>query len=177
MSKREDLQERINDAAHEVEKFSMWKNIDDVRYTFSVATEKKRGRKGSGTVFKDITIGPGETLQISSDYDQAIRQTDLTGKRVMGGLCPKLVKLGEETVPVLPDCLNWQVAEEKIRVDALAKKMQEEAARTAAVQYIAIEKAQAPVVLPVAEEAKRAPGRPPGRQPKPFVTQPEDKIF
>ena len=92
------------------ELYSEWKNNNDKPAKFKLLTHEKRtgrntskhtdGTNCTASVFITIELQPGETKMIPAEYDAAIRRVDNKTNLVVGGLCPWLTKVGEESVTI-----------------------------------------------------------------------------
>ncbi len=116
---------------------SKWKNNNNVTAKMRLLThEKKTGRpngrhqdstKCQASVFLRIELPPGETIELPSEYDQAIRTVSTRTGEVIGGLCPWLTKIGEENVTI-HSSLDYKSAfqhEEALTLVAAMKKEEE----------------------------------------------------
>ena len=89
------------------------------------------GQSGPGKV-KQVTIAPGKTVMLPSEYDQAIRELDKNGV-VVGGLAPMLQKQGQENVKV-HESLDFKRVADEIELVELAKQAEKDNARKEAVK-------------------------------------------
>ena len=116
---------------------SHWKNNNTVPAKFRLLTHEKRtGRPNSrhqdsakcqASIFLKIELEPGQTIELPSEYDQAIRTLSSRTGEVVGGLCPWLTKIGEENV-TLHSSLDYKSAfqhEEALTLVAAMKKEEE----------------------------------------------------
>jgi|ERR1700678_2533782 hypothetical protein len=107
--------------------FSTWRNDNDVPAQFRLMTHEKI--KGSskqpkdGSVFEYVNLLPGETIQLPSEYDAAIRKVGKLGS-VSGGLCPWLVKVGDEVR--IDTALDYKKAIENEQLLKLAEELEKE---------------------------------------------------
>lgn len=93
--------------SEKTESFSTWKNNNDKPARFNLLTHQKMrgkhrkfGADCKASVFLKIEIQPGETKQLPSEFDQAIRKVSAKTGQIVGGLCPWLTKEGEEDMVV-----------------------------------------------------------------------------
>src|ERR1022692_583546 len=96
--------------SEQVENYSTWRNDNDKPAVFRLLTHEKRkgvkngkhedSNKCQGSVFLRVEIKPGETRQLPTEYDDAIRKVNPKTGMVHGGLCPWLTKVGEDEVLV-----------------------------------------------------------------------------
>jgi hypothetical protein len=118
--------------SEKTEQFTTWKNTNDKAASFRLLTHEKRrgkhpkfGADAKGSVFLKIEIAPGESKQLPSEYDQAIRKVCPKTGQIVGGLCPWLTKVGEEKV-VIHTSLDYKTAIEGEEARQLVAAMRKE---------------------------------------------------
>lgn len=146
--------------------FSTWRNDNDKPAVFKILTDKKvtknnsrrmnNGEQCQGSIFLNVIIQPGETKQLPSEYDQAIRTVSPRSGQVVGGLCPWLVKVGEEDV-VVHISLDYKASMMEAEAMQLVASMKKETELRAALDELERRKA---VAQAATLEVKRSPGRP-----------------
>jgi hypothetical protein len=77
---------------------------------------------------------PGEEIELSSKYDQAIQRISKEGDVIVGGLCPWLTKVGSDKLPLDPS-LDFEAVKEKIELEDLAKKLVAQKSLEEAISY------------------------------------------
>lgn len=96
------------------------------------------------------TWKPGETRALPSRYDFAIQRLDPTGEMIVGGLAPRLVKVGS-TFKLLPALDPDIAAREQAKADALVAEAQKQAAENALI----LAQAKATQAAPAADKDKK----------------------
>jgi hypothetical protein len=131
-------------------KNTRWRNPTQHRLIADLHTE---ATASNPTGLMRVVWEPGETVEVSSDFDTAIQK--VRGGKVVGGLVPQLVRDGGKPIPLDP-AIDAEAAEKKIARDrvvaAAAIRSQGEAMLAEAA--IAAQKA------PPAEEPEKVPERP-----------------
>jgi hypothetical protein len=150
------------------ETYSTWRNDNDRTAVFKLLTDKKitknssrrmnNGEPVQGSIFLNVKIEPGESKQLPSEYDQAIRTVSPKTGQVVGGLCPWLVKVGEEDI-VVHVSLDYKTSIMETEALELAKSMKKETELRAALAELERRKLSLQIEKEVVAEKKSA-GRP-----------------
>lgn len=145
------------------ETFSTWKNNSPHTARFTLVTDDKRPGRTNGktgplgeratndeisnckvTTFVKYEIAPGQTKQIASKYDQAIRWVSPKTGEAVQGLCPWLTKVGEEEIVVHSSLDYKQAIQTQQALDLINVLSQEQKLREALAQ---IEKTKANITI------------------------------
>jgi len=145
-----------------VETFSEWKNNNTDTANFKLLMDNKRPGSDSrhgvdckASVFLPVRLEPGQSIKLPKEYDQAIRKVCPKTGQVVGGLCPWLVKVGEEDI-VVHSSLDYKAAFQEQEAMELMKAMKKENELRDALKELEKRKLQ---VTEMASE-KRSVGRP-----------------
>ncbi len=150
------------------ETFSTWRNDNDKPAVFKLLTDKKvtknrskhmnNGEQVQGSIFLPVRVEPGQSIQLPSEYDQAIRTVSPKTNQVVGGLCPWLIKVGEEDL-VVHVSLDYKTSIMETEALELAKAMKKENELRSALAELEKRKLSAQIDRETAAE-KKSVGRP-----------------
>jgi hypothetical protein len=150
--------------SEKTETFSEWTNNNDQTAVFRLLTHEKRpgnhrqfGPDCQASLFLPVTVEPGQTIKLPSVYDQSIRKVNEKTGQVVGGLCPWLVKTGEEDI-IVHRSLDYKAAFLQEEAKELVEGMKKENELREALATLEKHKAQI-AAASVSIEEKKA-GRP-----------------
>ena len=148
--------------------YSTWRNDNDKPAVFRLLTDKKitknnskrnnNGESVQGSIFLSVRLEPGQTTQLPSEYDQAIRTVSPKTGQVVGGLCPWLIKVGEEDI-VVHVSLDYKTSIMESEALALVATMKKENELREALAELEKRKLSAQIDRELSAE-KRSAGRP-----------------
>ena len=102
---------------------TVWRNDLKVPQRFEIL--EGAGQQTNPTRKSVVELKPGDEIELPSKYDQAIQTVDKKTNRVIGGMAPRLTKVG--STAKLMECLDPEAMELKHNLDDLVKKkMQQE---------------------------------------------------
>lgn len=88
----------------------------------------------------EVTLAPGEKVDIFSVFDNAIRTIDKNSGLVVGGLCPWLDKVKEDDKPEMHSCLDFETIMDEDRISKLSRKLIKDRSDAEAIKILNEEK-------------------------------------